>query len=484
MSLKMEIARNNIIFVLGGIIASVIGFFTSIILARLLGPLGFGFYSFVLTAVGFFVIFTYVITGGSLTRYTANFLSKKEYGKINYLIRFLTKYHLLFSIVVGGILILFPFEISVFIFNKPELSLLVQIAGVILIFTSMADFLTEFLLGVKDFKYITLFKILDKTLKFLFPLILVLLGFGYLGAVGGLVIASILSIIFILLLFRKYSFILKSKISKINKKNILNFGFWSFLSNASVGIFMTVDSFMISILRSVEELGFYRIANTWTFALVTFVPISGFVIYPYFSGKQSKETLNKTFSNSVRYSLMLILPMAFLLSAFSESVINLFYGLEYSGSIEVLSILSFASVTIILSGIFGSYFSGVGRPDLVTKIVFATLGLNIILNYILINSVGIIGAAIATLLSRFLEIIIYVLIAVLIDKMSLKASYLLKPLLASLIMYYIAIQFSVSSILEFVVYGIVSLSIYGIIMLAIKGIRKSDIKAVTDSLRF
>ncbi len=483
MSLRYEIARNNIIIVIGGILSACVGFFSSIFLARLLGPEEFGLYSFTLTVVSFFIVFTFVITGSSITRFASNYFSKKEYGKINTFLRFLAKYQITFSILTGSILIVFPSQISYFIFNKPMTSLIIQLSGIIVIFNSISEFLTAFLSGVKNFKYVSAINVFNKTFLFLFPVLFVFSGFGHIGAINGVIISSIIiSISLIILVFRKYGFILNSKRKAIDKKRIIKFGVWSFVAGVSATIFLIVDSFMISILLPIAELGFYRIAVTWSSVLITITPISGVVMYTYFSRRQSSDILNKTFSNSMKYSLVLILPLSFLLSSFSGNIINMFYGIQYTESISVLQILSFVSISIVLGTIFNGYFSGIGRPDLVTKIIFLALTINIILNYILISNFGIVGAAAATLISRALEVSIYISTAVFITKLTFKISYLIKPLISSIIVYFISLHFLIKSILELFIYGTISIVIYLSIMFVIGGINRKDVKSVFGSI--
>ncbi len=190
------------------------------------------------------------------------------------------------------------------------------------------------------------------------------------------------------------------------------------------------------------------------------------------------------FFNSLRYTSIFIFPMAFLLSAYSRPFILFLYKEPFMPAASVLSILAFVSILSLLYGIVGSYFAGIKRPDITTKILSGTIILNVIMNYFLIQLYGIIGAAMATFISSLINFIIFFSIAVLIQKMMFKLAIILKPLIAAGITYYITIFFlpNVTNYFTLALYGILSLMIYFVIMLLIKGVIKQDLNYLKGGL--
>ncbi|MFH1978393.1 MAG: flippase [Candidatus Aenigmatarchaeota archaeon] len=482
MSLKKEIAGSNVLFTTGNIIATIIAFVTSIILARFLGPEGFGLYSMAIVVTSFFIVFTDLVVGSSITRFTSFFSSQKEYGKIKNLTFLLLKYRVVITFIIAFLLAAFPTWIATNIFNKPGVEFVVLFSGIILFLNSFTEFFVAFFNGVGNFKNIIGIRIIERISKFIFPVTFIFLGLGYIGAIYGLIASGIIGILVVVIMLRKYMYIFASKKLKINKKEVYRFGFWSFVSSVTIIIFTMIDSFMITIMRSIPEIGFYRIATTWTYAITTLIPISGFVMYSYFSRKQTKESVSTIFSSSIFYSSIIIFPLAFLLSRFSGPIINVFYGDGYSASSNVLTILGFIAIPLVLGSIVSSYFSGINRPDITTKIVTISLVLNVILNYFFIINYGIVGAAIATLISLTFEIILMFAVIIHMKDAEVKYSHLYKPLIASGVVYYIFGFIYVSGLIELIVYGILSMVVYFLIMIGIKGIKKTEIEEVRTFL--
>lgn len=483
MGLKKEIAQNNIIFTAGNLIASIVGFIASVIIARLLLPYEFGLYSFAFTVIVFFSIFSDFGLNSTLVRFGSNYITKKSYGKLRALFYMLLKYKLILILITSAILILFSNSISVFVFNKPEAGIIVFLSGFVLLLEAISEFFRAFLSAAKNFKAISALIILNKILRFVLPLLFILLGLKAVGAVIGLGIADIIIIFIVLFVFKQYVPLIRKAKVEVNKKSLIKFSFWVFIASVSLTVFSTIDLFMISILRPIEDIGFYKIAHTWTFTIVNIIPISAFVLYPYFSGSRNKEQSNIMFFDSLKYISIMAFPIAFLLSAFSGPIINIFYTEAFAAAGPTLMILGFSVVALLISSFMVGFYSGMKRPDIPTKIVSTSLVINIILNIFLIPMLGIIGAAIATLISRIFEVGSMLFISIVIKKYQFNSSIMIKPLIASFIVYYLTLFIVVNTIYELIFYGLASLVIYILIMFGLKGIVKDDVKTILEFLK-
>lgn len=483
MALKSEIAGNNIVFTAGNLVSVIIAFITSILLARLLGPDGFGLYSLALIVTGMFTVFTEFITGSSITRFTAFFLSRNEWGKIKSLIVFLLKYRFAVSLPIAAILLLFPHDIGLLVFHKPDISPVIVFSGLLIFVNSFIEFFIGFFNGLGNFRYIVLIRFVERLSKLAFPAIFIFLGLGYIGALYGLTAASIATMAIISLLLLTYRQLFASRRRGLNTKAIYQFGLWSFLSSVTITIFALVDSFMVSILRTIPEIGFYKIAVTWTFAMVNFVPVSSLVMYAYFSRHQPVNEASQLLSHTIRYSSLIIFPLAFLLSAFAEPIVLLFYGPDYLISAQVLSVLGLAAIPVVLASIFNAYFAGINRPGITTKILSVSIVANVLLNYFFIAAFGLMGAAAATIIALVMEVVMMLIVVSAEKRAAITPSSITKPFIASLIVYGIAGFFVINDFIGLFAYGLASLAAYLFIMLAIQGVRHRDIADIYNLLR-
>ena len=172
--------------------------------------------------------------------------------------------------------------------------------------------------------------------------------------------------------------------------------------------------------------------------------------------------------------LMLLVPTALMIHATSSKLINLFYSSDYVAAAHPLGILvfgiSFLSATLALATIMQGY----GVPSIPLAIFLILIPANICLQIIMIPRYELFGAALATSLTCLTGLIIscaYIkkLFKILVDLISF-----IKIVLASSIIYYIALKFSFNGFL--LIFSYIGLFLlYFLILLLIKEIKRKDI---------
>jgi len=108
---------------------------------------------------------------------------------------------------------------------------------------------------------------------------------------------------------------------------------------------------------------------------------------------------NSEFKDIIRYSTRLIffstIPILLLIFLFPEFILSLF-GAEFVIAKLALIILTVSQAVNALSGSVGTILNMTGKQKVYGSILLISLILNIVLNYILIPSYGINGAAVAS----------------------------------------------------------------------------------------
>jgi O-antigen/teichoic acid export membrane protein len=134
-------------------------------------------------------------------------------------------------------------------------------------------------------------------------------------------------------------------------------------------------------------------------------------MYSYLS-ETSTPSLRVSFEKSVKFMLVLLVPISVILFAGADGLIRVIYGQEqFAPSIGTLQLLAFAIVFYGVSHLSGSFLlsRGAGR-EFVWATATAAL-LNIALSLILIPRFSLEGAAAATLLSEFLLALVGLILA-------------------------------------------------------------------------
>lgn len=243
---------------------------------------------------------------------------------------------------------------------------------------------------------------------------------------GAFVVVSVLRLIFVYLEYSLLSFVLLALleyilgcIGLILYYGIDNLKKWKFnstycvvllkqawpliLSGIVIMMYMRLDQIMIGEMIGDKGVGLYSVSTRFT-ELWYFIPsIFATSFFPKLVEKFNSE--KKKYHDVCLKLFKLLFVISFLISLFftffSDFVINFLYGNEYITSVFALQISIWTGVFVFWGVAAGNMLvvENLNKHNLIKSL--QGLGLNIVLNLILIPKYGINGAAIATLISQF-----------------------------------------------------------------------------------
>lgn len=167
-----------------------------------------------------------------------------------------------------------------------------------------------------------------------------------------------------------------------------------FLAAAFVKVYSSLDLQFLKWFFGNTIAGLYSVAYKFTFAF-QFLPLA-FVaaLYPGMSalvGKRENESLGRLFESSVRYLLLLAVPLAFGLSLVAQGAVALL-GPQYAEAVPVLRVMPFILLPSFLDFPIGSLLNASGRQGTKTAIFGVTLLVNFALDFFLVPAFGMFGA--------------------------------------------------------------------------------------------
>jgi O-antigen/teichoic acid export membrane protein len=214
------------------------------------------------------------------------------------------------------------------------------------------------------------------------------------------------------------------------------------LSITFLYIYYRIDTVMLSLMVNDQVTGWYNAA----YRLVDVVNYIPFLIVTAIlpsmarSSKNDHELLMDIFNRSLRYLVLLSIPIGVGTFLLAPRIVLFVYGEGFANAAIALKILIWAEVIVFVNYLGGHLLNIIDRQKTYTKIIGITVGLNIVLNFILIPKYTYIGAGVATLLS---ETLIFILIYRSIRKYVLKInlwSTVWRPILAAMAMGLIIIK--------------------------------------------
>jgi O-antigen/teichoic acid export membrane protein len=233
----------------------------------------------------------------------------------------------------------------------------------------------------------------------------VFIGFG----IGGLVFGFIAGMIAAAVLNARYLRLTFSKCNRSNFEGLLSFSVWTFLSSGGVLIYTYADTILIGHFMTETDVGIYRIAfqlaSVASFMVIAFHT----VLYPRISKWHAENNISmieQALTRSFTYSLFLAIPITVGGILLADKLLYYFYSASFESGAPVLSILLFVQIANIFLYLQTMCLNAMDRPRTSFYITAVSAVLNILLNIILIPSMGITGAAIASLVTMSMNAVL------------------------------------------------------------------------------
>lgn len=182
------------------------------------------------------------------------------------------------------------------------------------------------------------------------------------------------------------------------------------ISAAMIQIYYFLDTILLGILRSPKELGYYSAAYKIILFLLAVSEAFGTALLPTFSRLVEKSGIQKIHEILPEIvNLLLWLGIAMTVGTFilAEDVIIFLFGESFLMGAPAMMILSGTLFAVFGNLPFGILLLAMKREKKYTVAVSCAAGTNLVLNLILIPLFGIIGAAVATVLSELCVWAIY-----------------------------------------------------------------------------
>lgn len=316
----------------------IINFGVGIILARLLSPSEFGLIGIVIVFIA--ISSTFIDSGLS-----SALINEKKADKYDYNTVFWT------NIILGVVFFILLYFISPFIalfFKLPELTSLLRISSISLIFLSLSSIQRTIYVKDLNFKIITWISLISVVISAIVAIYMALKGYGVLS----LVVRSVLGQFVTMLLFWSFSkwrpsFIFDLKVLIKMYSYGVNLFLTSFLNTIHNNLYYVI----IGKYFSPATLGFYTRANT--FKDLASVNISNAIKRVSFSSLSRIDNLEEQELHFSDYVNPTILATSFLMSILllcAEPIVLILLGEKWINSILMLKIIA-------LSGVFLPIYS-------------------------------------------------------------------------------------------------------------------------------
>lgn len=396
-----QISKDTLIYGTSTVIGRLLNFILVPIYTNFLSPSDYGITAYVYSIIAFLnVVYNY----GMETAYL-KYSSSLEIGdkKQNFSVPFISIS--ITSLMFSGLIIILSENITELIAIASNLKIIIIYSALILLTDALAIIPFALLRQEKKAWNFAILKFINILINVCFNIIfLIFLRKGIEGIFLSSLIASVITLVLLTPTILRYFTL---KFSSILYKNLLKFGLPSLPAGLAAMTLQVIDRPILRLLTDDKTVGVYQANYRLGIFMMLIVSMFDYAWKPFFFSQSKAENAKTLFARIASYFLLLMCSVLLFFTVFINDlvaikILNRFIiHPDYWSGLNIVPIILSAYLFNGLAVIFsaGIYIEKKTYYLPITTITSAII--NILFNFMLIPIFGIIGAALATLISYF-----------------------------------------------------------------------------------
>lgn len=357
----------------------------TVILARLLSPNDFGLFGITVMAVSLLETFSQNGFQQALTQKKEDI---KPYLDTSWVVQ----------VVRGILLALMLFFLAPFVavfFKAPEVEQIIKVVGIAVALQGLGNVAAVYFLKELEFHKYFFYQIIGTIADFIVSVAAAIVWHNVWALVFGLLAGTIVRCI---VSYIVYPYHPHFKFDFQKTKELSNFGKWIFVSNIVAFFIIQADSFFVAKIIGVAALGFYQMA--YKIPSILAIEIIAGAIFPAYSKIQDNlSKIKEAYLKTLKLFSFILIPMAGGIFVLAPEFIRLFMGEIWLPAVGPMQILILSTLLWTLAFLSDYVFMALGKPSIGTMGVSIRLASLVIFLYPLIIWWGLLGAAMAVLIS-------------------------------------------------------------------------------------
>jgi len=394
---KASLSTSTFWYVAGNLISRGVGFILLPVYSNLISPFEFGKYSLIISAYAITAVLFNFGMAGSLTKF---YLEKDDENERRKIFSAVFTFIFVFCIVLTSVIFLISKNISVLLLNNPGDYNLIMIASAALLFETLGLFWIQLLKTIEESGRVVVLLSVSAAVNLFFNLFfLYVLQYGIKGILLAMMISNAV-LFFIMLPQIKKQYTLSFERERLFR--LISFSI-PFVAGGFFSIGTDViDRFFLNYFLGEADVGIYSFSYRIAMVMNIFVLALGSAWTPYGIRRFHEGNYRSDFGKSFTKVLAIALLILIVISVLSDDLFQIKIGNGflfdpvYSKGVIIIPIVLTGYIFKAFTNYFSlyPYISGRSRHFLISDVIAFLI--NILLNYILIPSYGIMGAAAAT----------------------------------------------------------------------------------------
>lgn len=407
MHVAKQSAQGSIALFAGNLTATIGQTIASILIARLLGPEQYGSYSLVLVIPSLFQLFVSLGVNTAVTRFVAHHASRNETETAKRFAESALLLTLFSGVVLSGVCYVSATALSQYLFHRAYLAQYVELASAIVSGQALLNTAIAAAIGWNAMGQASIANVIVALTKLLLSPLLIVLGFGLVGAIAGQTLAAVFGaaiVVGILYGSKIRPFKARWRSLTSDAKQMMGYALPAFSAGILSGVWPYYLSVVSAAVATDVVIGYYQAAYNFTAATSLLSGAVGSALFPAFTNLHGQRgDLPTALKLAVKYVAYVTVPIVFVLAATAKQLMVLFYGSSYGAGSTFLVVLAISATPAILGlTVLPAFFNGISR----TSFTLVMVGLGAVVLFVsapilaIYLELGVVGLIYGLLLSN------------------------------------------------------------------------------------
>lgn len=471
-------AKNVGLVTIANIISTLKSFILLPILTKALGAELYGTWALILVTISLLTPFCTLRLGYAIVRFLGPEKDREKIGKGVSSIFGVTS---LIALVVSILLFILSKSLAIAVFGGVDATFYIQISAFLIFLGAIDQIMIEYFTAFQQMEKYSGFIILQTIGELILTAYLVLSGFGLFGAIISLLVVRAFTSVIGFLWIASEIKISTPSFSVV--KPYLPFTLPILPTVLCYWLVNLGDRYVIGYFMGADAVGIYS-ASYGLGSMITFFYASlSIVLLPAITNLYENNKIQELKTHlkySLKFLLMFTIPSFWGLSILSKSILRTLTTSEFIGGYRVVPIVALGIILFNCSAINTNVLYLFKKTRTISLIYVAFASINMIMNIILVPIIGIIGAAIATLITFMVHLFVVGTISFKRISYDIDFKFILKSIISSLIMAFVVWNLNPIGAVNILIAILIAAVIYFGVLILLRGFTKEEYKFLKD----
>lgn len=392
--------------------SKIIMFVVTVLIVRSFGPENFGRLNIAFSYVAIFM----VLSDFGLNTISTREIAKNPQKKQKYFSNVFT-----IKLLISFLLIILSFILSPILHADPFIQKLFILTVIFNLIQNLTNFFCAVFSGLEIMEFVFTTRIIHYLGLFVSAIFVTQNRLGLDILLVAYIVTNMFMFIITLLMFKKRKIELSFSFDFVFWKKIMKETLPLLGITVATSIYLNNDTILIGRYFGPQSTGLYQSAYKILFAFLS-VNIVNTALFPRISAliqQKSYQTLSRLIRFILSISLIILIPLAMIITVFSKQIMNVIYGPAYISAGTALIFLIWAGVVNYFRTFTGNFLIASGRQRIFFYAFFAGTILNLVLNLFLTPKFGYIFCSFSLLISELLITMVSIFILRITNKQTL-----------------------------------------------------------------